>query len=82
MGTRESKTEENLTTITVEIIADEPALVFSGFFNKKNGVLSNHHFKEAANVEIITDTIDTNTSNYKVFIWTNGLKPLAEPIIK
>ena len=78
----EGKTEENTATITVEVTANEPAYVFTGIFNKADGILKNHNFKEAVNGEKITNTIDTSKNSYKVFIWTNGLKPLAEPITK
>ncbi len=82
LDTTESKKEENKETITVEITANEPAFVFTGIFKKTDGILSEHSFKEAVNGEKITNTIDTDTNSYKIFIWTNGLKPLAEPIIK
>ena len=70
--------EEKDNKVKLDIIAEEPAYLFTGTFKK--GVLKTHTFKQATTeeAEVILDTDSTN----KIFFWTNGLKPLAEPIVR
>ena len=70
--------EEKANKIKLDIIADEPAFLFTGTYSEDK--LINHTFEQAKTEEKEIEL--TENSQTKIFFWTNGLKPLAEPIVR
>ncbi len=70
--------EEKANKIKLDIIADEPAFLFTGTYAEDK--LINHTFEQAKTEEKEIEL--TENSQTKIFFWTNGLKPLAEPIVR
>lgn len=70
------KEEEN--KVKLDIVAEEPAFIFAGVYN--DGMLTAHTFEQAKSQE--KEITLTENSQNKIFFWTDGLKPLSEPIIR
>ena len=70
--------EEKDNKVKLDIVAEEPAFLFKGTYTE--GELTNHSFEQAKTEEKEIELDEENTT--KIFFWTNGLKPLAEPIVR
>lgn len=70
--------EETDNKIKLDIIAEEPAFLFKGTYTE--GQLTGHTLNQAKTEEKEIELTEGVTN--KIFFWTNGLKPLTEPVVR